>query len=581
MVSEQWTALITIYRPLITYHCPGSVVLPINETESIGLVIDIVIIISASFLFGIFAHKLKQSVILAYIAVGILIGPYGFGLISKIGEINAMAEIGIALLMFVIGIEFRFSKIGNIWKVIIIGGISQIIFMILAGYSLSRFIGFSIPDSLILGMIGSVSSTMIVVKILTERRELEQLYSRIMVGLLIVQDLAVVIMVCFIINLENIAKGYPLDFIKVLGTSGLAVTAIVLIGRKLLPRVMYLIIKMENKEMLLLSIFSFAIGISVTTHLLGMSISLGAFIAGFLLSEAEYNLEVSSQIRPLKDIFIVIFFVSIGLFINPGVLLDNSFLILFIVLIMMLFKFASSAIPTWAFGYDGKTAVKVGMGMMQIGEFSFLMLTIGQKNGFLSPSTFSSTIAAALISIILTPLAISQADRVYNLFAKKSPLGRLISHIPHYRLSEKKDKGDKTRPTNHVIICGFGSSGMKVVKGLRDKFDMVIIEHDVQKIRGIRNEGYQCLYGDAMDHHLLIRANIATARILILTIPDIKTKKIVARYAKVYNPDITVIARARDEIEKEELQHIGIDYVIIPQSLEALEAIDIICKVMT
>ncbi|MDR4498300.1 MAG: cation:proton antiporter [Candidatus Scalindua sp.] len=450
-----------------------------DDSASIALIVDIVIIISASFLFGLFAHKLKQSVILAYIVVGIMIGPHGFGLIHKMGEVHSLAEIGVALLMFVIGVEFKISKLGNIWKVIIFGGIFQIVCMIAAGYFLSRFMGYSLMNSLLLGMIGSISSTMIIVKILTERREMERLHSRIMVGLLIVQDLAVVIMVCFIINFENIAHGNILNFAKVLGISALILTAIVFTGRKLLPKVMYLVVKTGSKEMFLLSIFSFAIGISVTTHLLGFSISLGAFIVGFLLSEAEYNSEISAQIGPLKDIFIVIFFVSVGLFINPMILMDNIVLVGLLTFLIMFGKFVSCALPTWLFGYDGKTSVRVGMGMMQIGEFSFVMLTIGQKHGFLSPSIFSSTIAAALVSIMLTPLAISKADMVYTFFTKKTGFGKFLSRIPQYKLEESKET--KKVLSDHVILCGFGNSGIRVADGLKEKQEMIIIENDIKR----------------------------------------------------------------------------------------------------
>ena len=547
-----------------------------DHTDSMALIIDIVIIISTSFLFGIFAHKLKQSVIIAYIFVGILVGPNGLGLINMLGEVNSLAEIGVALLMFVIGVEFKFSNIGTIWKIIIFGGVFQITFVIALVYTISTLIGYSTFSAIILGMVGAISSTMLVVKILTEKREMNLLHSKIMVGLLIIQDLAVVIMVFFIINFDKIAEGNTLDFLKVLGISIAAVAAIVIVGRKLLPKVMYLIVKMKNKEMFLLSIFSFAIGISVTTHLLGLSIALGAFIVGFMLSEAEYNLEISSQIRPLKDIFIVIFFVSVGLFIDPRIILNDIPMVLFIVTIMMFGKFIACALPTWVFGYDGKTAVKVGMGMMQIGEFSFVMLTMGKQHGYLSSSLFSSTTAAALISIILTPLAINQADSVHKFFTKSIPLGKLLRHIPHHKLAKKKE--DKDKLSGHVIICGFGRSGSDVAMALDKKYELVIIDHDIQKLKEIKRLNYKYQYGDAINHHLLIKASIATAQILILTIPDINAKTIATRYAKVYNPEIMVIARGRTEAEKAELQQIGVDHVIIPQTLEAIE---IIGRVMT
>lgn len=547
-----------------------------HELDSTTLIIDIVIIISASFLFGLFAHKLKQSVILAYIVVGVLVGPHGLGLISKVGEVNALAEIGVALLMFAIGIDFKITSLGNIWKVIIFGGVFQLTFMITVGYFLSQFMGYSNLNSILLGMILSVSSTMIVVKILTEKRELDALPSKIMVGLLIVQDLAVVIMVFFIINFEKIATGNVFEFFKVLVISALAVACIVVVGRKLLPKVMYLIVKMQSKEMFLLSIFSFAIGISLTTHLLGLSIALGAFIVGFMLSEAEYNLEISAQIKPLKDIFIVIFFVSVGLFIDPKILLDHIDMVLIIVSITMLAKFLACSIPTWIFGYDSKTAVKVGTGMIQIGEFSFVMLTMCRKHGFLSETIFSATITTALISIILTPIAINNSDRVHYILIKIFKLNKLLKFIPRYKLV--KEKENNSQLSNHAIICGYGKSGSSIAKGLQDEFELVIIENDIQKIKTIKAEGHRYFYGDAINHHILIQAKIMTAKILILSFPDINAKKIATRYAKVYNPEITIISRAMKESEKSELLQIGADHVVIPQ---ALEAIEIIGKIIT
>lgn len=547
-----------------------------HEMDSTTLIIDIVIIISASFFFGIFAHKLKQSVIIAYIIAGVLVGPYGLGLINKVGEVNSLAEIGVALLMFAIGIEFKISNIGHIWKVIIFGGLFQISFMICCGFGLSRIFGCSLFDSVLLGMIGSISSTMIVVKILTEKRELERLSSRIMIGLLIVQDLAVVIMVFFIINFDKIATGNVFEFFKILGISAFSVVAIIFIGRKLLPKFMYIIVKMQSKEMFLLSIFSFAIGISLTTHLLGLSFALGAFIVGFMLSEAEYNLEISAQIRPLKDIFIVIFFVSVGLFINPRVIFDHIYIVLLIVPFIMAAKFLACAIPTWLFGFDSKTAFKVGAGMIQIGEFSFVMLAMARKHDFLSDSIFSTTIASALISIILTPVAISNSDKIHYFMTKILKLSVIFKHVPRFHsITEGKEKNELK---NHIIICGFGRCGSSIANGLKNDFDIVVIENNINKISQIKKAGYKYFFGDAMNHHLLIKGKVSTAKILILSFPDINTKKIATRYAKVYNPEITVIVRAKTEEEKEELLQVGADSVIIPQVLEAVE---IIGKIIT
>lgn len=536
-----------------------------EDTHSITLIVDIVIIIVASLLFGVLAHKLRQSVILAYILVGILIGPYGFGLISNIKEVTSLAEIGVALLMFIIGLEFKFSTLNEVWKVSVIGGLIQILTMIFLGYLLSRTFGWPIFSSVILGMTVAISSTMIVVKLLGERGELELISSKIMIGMLIVQDLAVIIMIFFISYFEEMASGNILDILKVLGLGMGTVTGVILIGRRLLPKVMHLVVRTGNKEMFLLSVFAVAIGGAICTHLLGLSIALGAFIVGFLLSEAEYNLEISVMIKPLRDIFTVIFFVSVGMFINPGILLDNIALVGYIILLILIGKFVLCSLPTWIFGYDGKTSFKVGMGMMQVGEFSFVMLTIGQKYGYLQPAMTSSIIASALITIIITPLTIGQSDRLYNIFSKRRLSKKVFDFIPRLNLYREKEEGPQ--PTNHLILCGYGRSGAHLVMNLKDKYDITIIEHDPRAIHKIKEAGLNYFFGDAINHHILIKANIARAKILVLAIPDEKTKKIAIRYAKVYNPEIFIIARARDEKQSQEFLDLGANEALVPEIL--------------
>lgn len=542
-----------------------------HEVQSISLIIDIIIIITASLLFGVLANRLKQSVVPAYIIVGIMIGPHGFGLIHKVEEISSLAEIGVALLMFVVGVEFKFSVLSKVWKIAIIGGMSQVTAMVAIGFLMTRLVGYSYLDSIIVGMIIAISSTMIVAKILSERGELEYLHGQIAIGWLIVQDLAAVIMIFFISNFSRIAKGSIFDLFVVLA-GGLAVVAfIIIVGRKLLPLVMHIVIRTENKEMFLLSVLVIAIGVSITTYMLGLSIALGAFIVGFLLSEAECNLEIAVQIKPLRDVFVVLFFVSVGMFIDPKTLIENLHQVIAIVTLIVFGKFLTCSIPTWLLGYNGKTAIKVGMSMLQIGEFSFVMLTLGQQYGFISPKVFSSTITASLITIVLTPLAISQSERVYAMFARLSLLKIIPGLFSRPYIAKAEQVGPASK--NHVVICGFGRSGSLVAKELRSNYDITVVEHDPKRIKELRQEGYRYIFGDAINHHVLIKANIMGANILILALPDINVKKLAIRYAKVYNPEITVIARGHDEDEKQELLKVGANEVIVPHTVEAVEIV--------
>ncbi len=542
-----------------------------HEIQSIGLIVDIVIIITASLLFGILANRLKQSVVPAYIIVGIMIGPHGFGLIHKVEEISSLAEIGVALLMFVVGVEFKFSALSKVWKISIIGSTIQVIAMVAIGFLLSRMVGCSPFDSIMIGMIVAISSTMIVIKILSERGEIENLPSQIIIGWMIAQDLASVIMIFFISNFSRIAKGSIFDIFIVL-VGGLAVVAfIIIVGRKLLPMIMHIIIRTENKEMFLLSVLVTAIGVSMSTYMLGLSIALGAFIVGFILSEAECNLEIAVQIKPLRDVFVVLFFVSVGMFIDPKTLIENPHQVIAIVALIVFGKFLTCSIPTWLFGYNGKTAVKVGMSMLQIGEFSFVMLTLGQQYGFISPKVFSSTITASLITIVLTPLAISQSERVYSLFAKLSSLKIIPGFLSRLHIAEAEPSEQTSK--NLAIICGFGRSGSRVAKELRNYYDITIVEHDPKRIKELRQEGYHYIFGDAINHHVLIKANLVRAKILVLALSDVNAKKLAIRYAKVYNPEIVIIARGHDEAEKQELLKMGANEVIIPHAVEAVEIV--------
>ncbi len=547
-----------------------------EDSHSLTLIVDIVIIIAASLLFGVLAHKLRQSVILAYILVGIFIGPYGFGLINNIEEVTSLAEIGVALLMFIIGLEFKFSTLNEVWKVSVIGGLIQIITMVILGYLLSRAFGWPVFDSVILGMIVSISSTMVVAKLLGERGELEHISSKIMIGMLIVQDLAVIMMIFFISNFEEISRGNILDIIKVMSIGIGTVAGIILIGRKLLPKVMHLVVRTGSKEMFLLSIFAVAIGGAISTHLLGLSIALGAFIVGFLLSEAEYNLEIAVMVRPLRDIFTVIFFVSIGMFINPMTLHDNVYLVGFIILLILIGKLALCSLSTLFFGYDGKTSLKVGMGMMQVGEFSFVMLTLGQKYGYLQPTQTSSIVASALITIMLTPLSMGLSDRLHQFSSKRRLIQKAFSLMP--RLNLYREREENLQRTNHLILCGYGRSGAHLVKDLKDKYYITIIEHDPGMINKIKEAGLNYLFGDAINHHVLIKADIAKAKILVLAIPDEKTKKIAIRYARVYNPEIFIVVRAHDEKQTQELLNLGADVALVPEILWTNEIIDRITK---
>lgn len=545
-----------------------------HDLQSLTLIIDIAIIITASFLIGFIAHKFKQSVVLAYIFAGVLIGPYGFQLIKNLNEVNALAEMGVALLMFVKGVELNFPKLKTIWKISILGSAVQVVVMISLGFSLSKYLGWSTYNSLLLGMILAISSTMTVMKILMERGEMYSLHGRITAGFVIVQDLMVVMMIFFISNFEAIKEGSLRNLLMTIVGSLLLVSFIVYVGRMVLPKVLTYIIKSSNREMFLLSIFALAIGIPLSTYALGLTVALGAFIAGFMLSEAKYSAEISVQMQPFRDIFVVIFFVSMGMLINPMLLFSEIPLVLGLILLVLLGKFTTSLVTIKLFGYSVETSAKVALLIMQIGEFSFILLTVGQMYGQVSHELSSSVIAVTLITILMTPFFARRAGYACKIinklpFVKYLSEGKPVQSYREYPETKLNLKG-------HTIICGYGRTGSYLAKELKEKGDILIIEHDPRKIDEIKKIGCHYIYGDAVSPEILKMANVDEASILILALPDMRTKQIAIRFAKECNPNVFIISRAFDIVESKEWEKIGADRTTVPHLIEAAEMLRMI-----
>lgn len=545
-----------------------------HDIQSLALIIDITLIITASFFIGFIAQKCKQSVVLAYIFTGVLIGPHGFQLIKNLDEVKALAEVGVALLMFVKGVELNFAKLKTIWKVSIIGGVVQSGVMVLLGFLLSKCLGWDTYNSLLLGMILAVSSTMTVMKILMEQGEMYTLHGRIITGILIVQDLIVVVMIFFASNFGALSEGKLLNLSMTILFSLLLVFFIIYVGRMVLPKVLTFILKTSNREMFLLSIFVLAVGIPLSTYALGLTVALGAFIAGFMLSEAKYNVEISTQMQPLRDIFVVIFFVAMGMLINPKLLFSGIPLVLGVVVLVVLGKFITSIVTVKLFGYSGKTSSRVALLTMQIGEFSFVLLTIGQMYGQVSQELSSSIIAATLITILMTPFFARRGEYIYKTISRIPFVKYISSWKPVQGYEGYNDR--KLNLRGHIIICGYGRTGSFLVKELRVKCGILIIEHDPRKIEDIITLGIPYIYGDAINPEILKMANVEEAAMLVLALPDMRTKQIAIRFAKECNPNIFIISRAFDIVESQEWQKIGADRTTIPHLIEAVEMLKLI-----
>ncbi|MDH3602375.1 MAG: cation:proton antiporter, partial [Candidatus Tectomicrobia bacterium] len=379
-----------------------------------GVAADIVIIIVAALLGGLMVQRCKQPLVLGYILAGVALGPYGGGAISDIHEIELLAEIGVALLLFALGLEFSFKDLRPVRGIALIGTPIQILLTIAYGYALGRGLGWEWRPALWLGALISLSSTMVVLKTLMSQGRLGTLSSRVMIGMLLVQDLAVVPLMIILPQLHDPQAGLPL-----LGLAALKATLflglMIVGGTRLLPRVMVYIASWNSRELFLLAITAIGLGIGYTTHLFGLSFALGAFVAGMVLSESDYGHQALSDIIPLRDLFGLLFFASVGMLFNPAFLVAHLKTVLLLVLVITVGKgLIFTALPR-LFGYRNVVPLAVGLSLFQVGEFSFVLARVGLNAEAISPELYTLVLTIAIVTIMLTPIVSSLTSPLYAL----------------------------------------------------------------------------------------------------------------------------------------------------------------------
>lgn len=507
----------------------------------LGIVGDLAVVLGAALVGGLAAHLVRQPVILGYLVVGVLIGPFGLGLIRDQGTVQALAEFGVALLLFTVGVNFPLAELRAVQRVAILGGAVQIGATILVGLAAGTLFGWGITQAIYFGCIIALSSTVVVTKTLSDRGELDSLHGRVMTGILIVQDLSVIPIMVLLPLL-----GEPPS--AILGDLGLAVlkaavfmAAMFLLGTRWIPWVIERIMRTRSRELFLLAIIALVLGTALSTHLFGLSLALGAFVAGLVISESKFGAQAIAEVIPLRDIFALLFFASIGMLTDPRLVYQNLALVALVVATIVLSKLVLSALATALLGYDGRTSFLVGMGLIQIGEFSFILARLGLDRGVMAEGLYTVILASAILTILLTPLAFSVSPTLYSVLSRLGPLRPLLGA----RLRPQVH-GKSGRLTNHAVICGYGDASRYLIGALRERsFSCLIIDLDPYVIEELRRQGLPCIYGDASNPYVLSLADLERARVLVLTIPDPMVVETAVKNALLINPRLDVVARTR------------------------------------
>jgi len=526
-----------------------------------GIATDIIIVVVAAFICGLIAQRLGQPLILGYIIAGILLGPYtGILTIGNIHDIELLAEIGVALLLFALGLEFSLKDLKAVRGVALIGTPIQILTIIGVGYALGRLWGWEWQPALWLGALVSLSSTMVILKTLMSQGLLGTLSSKVMIGVLIVQDLAVVPLMIILPQLGDPAAGLPLLGGAVLKAAALIVLMI-FFGNRVLPPLMAFIARLGSRELFLLAITAIGLGIGYATHLAGLSFALGAFVAGMVLSESDYGHQALSDIIPVRDLFGLLFFATVGMLLDPSFLVTHFGQVLTLVLVISVVKGGLFALLAVIFGYRNIVPLAVGLGLFQIGEFSFVLARVGLSTESISHELYSIVLTAAIVTMIITPLVSGRTARLYALkkrFFRHEPLETM--NVPATGLND------------HVVIAGGGRIGYhvaQVLKRLDKRF--VVIELDHVRFEHAKADGMPAVYGDASQPIVLEAAYIQRACLLLVTTPSVVVARAIVEQARRLNRSIDVVARVADPECLETFRQLKVLEVVVPEYEASLE----------
>jgi CPA2 family monovalent cation:H+ antiporter-2 len=526
-----------------------------------GIAADIAIIVVAALLGGLVAQRLGQPLILGYILAGVLLGPYTGGVtVSNIHDIELLAEIGVALLLFALGLEFSLKELQPVRRVALLGTPVQMALTITLGLGIGRFLGWDWVPSLWFGALISLSSTMVILKTLMSHGLLGTLSSRVMIGMLVVQDLAVVPLMLILPQLNNLEAGLPALGWAVV-RAALFLSAMIFGGTRGIPWLMRMIARWNSRELFLLAVTAIGLGVGYATYLFGLSFAFGAFVAGMVLSESDYGHQALSDIIPLRDVFGLLFFVSVGMLLDPEFLLANLPTITLIVILVAVGKALIFGGVTRAFGYRNIAPLAVALGMFQVGEFAFVLARVGVANGSLSAELNSLVLTVTLVTMVMTPFVSRTAQPLYALLRKHSRQEPLLTiNLPTEELH------------GHVVIAGAGRVGQYVAQVLqRLNLNFVAIELDQQQVERCKASGIPIIFGDASHPVVLAAAKVAYAQLILITTPAIVVAQAIVENVRQINPDLHIVARAEGVEQMQALHEMGVYEVVQPHFEAGLE----------
>ena len=502
--------------------------------------------------------------ILGYLAIGVLIGPHAFGLASDSATVKYLAEFGVVFLMFSIGLEFNLHKLRAMRTIVFGLGGSQVVLTMLLAVPASLLLSWAYPISwqaaIALGGALAMSSTAIVTKLISDRSELETEHGRNVIGILLFQDLAVVFLLILIPSLGS----NPSDLFLALTTASIKITValilIFFIGQALMSRWFSVVAKLRSQELFMLNLLLIVLGMSALTEHFGLSLALGAFLAGMLIAETPYRHQVEEDVKPFRDVLLGLFFITVGMLLDFEVIYQQWMLVLLLLIGPLIFKFGLIALLSHAFGSSPGVSIRTGLCLAQAGEFGFVLLNQIDGLNLIDPELSQAVLAAMLLSMFGAPFLIQYSDRIAMRFSSNE---WLLQSLALTRVAAKS-----VRTENHVVICGFGRSGQSLARMLdQEKIPYLALDMDPDRVKEAAAAGDNVVYGDACRENYLVAAGLSRAKAVVITYADTPATLKVLHQVERLRPGMTVLVRTKDDADLAKLQAAGATEVV-PELIE-------------
>jgi CPA2 family monovalent cation:H+ antiporter-2 len=528
---------------------------------------ELIILLAVSLPITYLFHRVKLPALVGFLITGVLIGPNGTAIITETSVVERLADIGVVVLLFSVGLEFSIADILKSSRSFLVGGGTQMLLTIVVVTGMSVLFGFSLPQSVFFGFLASLSSTAIVLKMYTDRNELDTAHGRLATGILLFQDLAVVPLMLMLPVLSQASTSgmiTPLSVIISLGKAVLGLIGVYVSARMIVPFLLNQVIRLRNREIFFLLVVLLCLGTAWITNSFGLSLALGAFLAGLIIAESEYSHHIVSEIMPFRDYFASIFFISVGMLLHMGYFRAHWPVLVLMTAFLILVKTGVVNITAAALRLPIRTSLLTGLGLAQIGEFSFLLAKQGQEGGLMSANAFQMFINASILSMLAAPFVIQAGPWI-------------ASHITKIT-AEPRDKADFCSLVGHTVIAGYGLNGRNLAKALKaTHIPYVVLDVNVDTIRKARDEGESIIYGDITRKDVLQRAGVDCAKMIVFAISDHAATRIAVRIVRQLNPTTFILVRTRYAADVDELYKLGANQVI-PEEFET--SIEIFSRVL-